>query len=268
MPEGAWIERYIGDFKLLEKAHPESTVTGRFTYDSVSNGDTLAASLAIEPIVNLFPDSVAMILTTTIDSGTDLVAVNDKKEYYRAVGGMTVYGDVDIRMNAYFNWRFVQDARLDLGTDTFTVEKWSNFFRKLESREAGFFMTMNNHTNINITMYSIMATGNRWKTLEGLSIDSVGNLLVTAGMPDGYINFLGPKGVTIPARNTTNSDTVLLRDNQLDDLLYADTATMRWQILFHQCPTDALVDSNYIFIQSKARLSGLNNMDSLFLNWE
>jgi hypothetical protein len=93
------------------------------------------------------------------------------------------------------------------------------------------------------------------------------DLLKTPGAADaaGYVNLLGNQGIVVPPRNTSAHSAILLTNNELDRILAADTARIRWGLEFLPQSSDALADNDTVTINSWLTIEGVNNLDSLLI---
>lgn len=250
-------------------AVPAVACSLRTTLSNVHNGATYRRSINITPLINVFPDSVGVLATATTPAGAEVLVVNDRDT--ASVTRMTLAINSAYRLDAYIDYHTDTIVPFDMGYGDFDMVGATRLLSKMEERRVSAILDISNHTNVNVSLFGLMGPGEKRFALDSLSTDSVSKLVEVAGIPDGFINITGPSGVMIPSRNQTHRDTILLDDHQLEAMLECDdceTAGWRWLLKFAAQPLrDHLNDTDYIEINSKFRIEGIQNTDSLLI-WE
>jgi hypothetical protein len=75
---------------------------------------------------------------------------------------------------------------------------------------------------------------------------------------------LGTDGVTIPPRNTSYDNRILLLGRNMEKFFDHENHFWKWFVRFYPKTSDAMVDTDYIYIQSRIHIEGTNSFDSLF----
>jgi hypothetical protein len=251
---------------------PQAKCTSSTRFVDVVDEKQFRHKTDITNIVNLWPDSAYLTADVRIPRGTRIRAVNDlldrtDPDYNKFMGRMTIKGITDVRMNAQLRWRTIDTANLDLGTGRFPVPGALRFFNKMERRKFSYNLSAYNNTNVYMKIYALFSPYGLIDSLYSMSVNETWRLIQDTALArsQGYVSFLGPKGITIPPRREVNLDTVALNDWQIGQILGSDTCGWRWQARFLPKASDALHDTDYIKVNSWMHIEGDNNMDSLLI---
>ena len=145
------------------------------------------------------------------------------------------------------------------------------FFHKLEERQAVYEMWLRNNSNLNLSLFALVAPDTLMDTLDSLGMNEVYAFLKNpaSAAQNGYVNLFGDTGISVPKRDTTTEqyNAVVLNDQQLETLFSADSLNFRWWVLFNPQERDALIDTDFVYMRSRFGLQGINNTDSLLI-WE
>lgn len=239
----------------------------------VNNGSLFRKNIDITRVVNLYPDTVAIITRLNVPTGTRIVSENDLQtsddDYDKYIGQMNINAITDYRLNSRFDWEVRDTVNLDLGSETFTMYDAMRVIRKLEHSRLDLETEIINSSNLNMTLYALLAPGHLIDTLDSMSSDDVFYLIAQEGEAEkhGLVNFLGTEGVRIPAKSQDSSTVNVVHWNhqQLETVLYSDTCSWRWFLKFHKNERDALKDNDFIRINSMLSIDGVNNTDSLIM---
>jgi hypothetical protein len=218
-----------------------------------------------------------LVTQSTMPKGAEIVLVNDGEQYLNTVGGMRVHITSLSRMVAYMDLAVsstaASPALLDLGAGVFKTDMLG-IVSKMEKRSMNFNIEVVNHANLPMQLFALVAPDSLVKTLTDtsdtnksyLTPGKVADYLSVAGRAEkfGYVNLLGPNGITIPPRNSTAVNTVALSDTQINTIVMSDSCAWRWQVRFTTTPRDAMADTDYINVNSWLHLEGTNRADSLF----
>lgn len=267
---------------------PQIVQTGDTTYTNIRNDSILRYSIPITNLVNAYPDSVAVSVQITVPDSTEALIVNDLRIVEEGtgvlndkMGSMTVKAFVDYNLDAFFDMEVRDTAILPLGTSEFKVAKWMDMIGKMEDREAGFNMYVTNFTNLHLRLMGMITPGipadtlEAWDSLGVLPFDTVAAILAKEGEAEsrGYVNFLGTRGIYVPPRNATRTDSsfVTLNDSQMDAIFSDSINGILWQVRFLPYETvhaDALADTDWVKINSWIHVEGTQNTDSVFSLFE
>jgi hypothetical protein len=274
LPDSAYLGNLLVGFRVVAPAFPDSVVDTTILFSSIKNDTAFKRTLNITRVVNNFPDSVKIITRVKVPAGTRIRAINDLDITENNVGSMTVRSIIDYKLNAYFDWSIPKPTTMDLGADTFTIEEKSvRAFRRMDDRSFTFGLTAENHSNVNIKLFALFAPDSLRTKLyvDSLSTNRVNALIADttgAAEADGYVNLLGPKGVTIPARNGIANDSINLSNEQMARILATNNGSMRWLLRFVPANRDSMANDDYVKINSWIHLEGINNMDSISTAFE
>ena len=281
-PEEAYMQSYVTTATILNPRHApnaplfqDSTIqcVNTDTFQNVNNGATYVMQSRIENVVNQFPDSIELRITTKIPKGKKIVLKNDLRLSSGKVGGMTVDANLMVNMLADFDWTVNSAIRMDLGHNKFTIPNGAQYFQKMDSRLVQLNLDLKNNSNIQARLFALIRRGNKVDrdSLDSMSVAKFFDYAtgVTNAEDNKYINIFGTTGVSIPIRGDSTSNSIQLNDTQIDLLLdRRDTAgvcEMRWFIQWVPQAQDQMLGKDNIYIKSLFHFEGVNNMDSLFI---
>lgn len=267
LPDDAMISKFVIDFKVIDPAFPAKPATKTIVLDSLIKGKIFHDSVDITDIVNQFPDSVTITMHGTVPVGTRMVIVNNMQKVGDTTeqGGMILHGDVKYDLVAPLGWQITGPVTMDLATDTVPLKDIKQV-TKLMDKIVQVQMKFNNYTNVNGTLFCLIAPKNKIAGFDNLSTTRVFDLINGNAEVNGYVNLLGKYGVTLPPRNRDTSENVTLNEQQINMLVNSDTSAWRWELNFYPTPKDSLWDTDSIKIRSRLYIEGTNSMDSLFSN--
>jgi len=280
---------YIDTFKLFvhvfdpqttdSQGNSTLTIDTTYTFTNIRNNTVIPTSLRVESIINAFHDSIGVSISSTVPVNTEILVIDDGRLYSNAIGGMTIKADIHYDMKVFLSWQTTSPVSLDLGSAKFKMLPALALFRKMQEKEAAVIFDVYNNTNVNIKLFALYGPDTLSRHIDTLDSDSAFGLTQSTDQisPDGYINLLGNAGVTIPARNSNQLDTVALNDEQMSRMFETETdsGSWRWFIQFQQQDSaDAMHDTDYIDINSNLYLYGIHSTDSLMatdsageINW-
>lgn len=242
-------------------------------FTNVGHNSSFKRFVDITDVVNRFPDSLAIVTVMHIPRGTRIVSENDLQvkddDYDMYIGKMNIGIMADYRLNAKLDWEVKSTVNMDLGSGTFKVVKPLRYINKLDQVRADFILKTANSSNLNITLFALIAPEKLIDTLELMSANEVFHLITNKDEAEkrGLVNFLGSDGVHI-SPNTQDSvtyDSVYFNDSQLNTILSSDSCSWRWLIQFLEEDRDALLDTDSIKINSLLHVDGINCTDSLII---
>ena len=271
-----FIDTLIVNYTMYDPVSPSihSDTTTKFIH--VINDSLFRQQAVLTDIVNNWPDSMRLKVDIEVPVGTRLRAVTDlvptDPDYNKYIGRMMIKALTTVRMNAVLDWKVNDTANLDMGTGKFAVPQALRYFNKMDNRKFQFVMNAFNNTNVYMDIFALIAPQSKINALDTLSVNETWSLIsdTTLAGARGYVSFLGPRGIRIPARGRIDSSSVDLNDSQIKTILGSDTCGWRWQarfLPFSPVHSDALHDTDYIKINSWMHMEGDNNMDSLLV-WE
>ncbi len=263
--EKALLSSNIIRFRVFNTKDPSIFCDTTVVFDTVHNGAVYRPSFRVENVVNSFPDSVGVVITTTVPKDSMVVIVNDETDTSLALGRMTVRSTIRTRMDAYMDWEIKAPVTMDLGAGNFPVtDEAINYFRKASDRNIAFNLKVQNVSNLNMRLYSLLAPLEKKVEFDSLSSGEVSAILLngTASVL-GYVSLLGQTGVVIPARGSTVSSLIDLDETEIGTILNTDSCFWRWQARFEPMSSDALTDNDYIDIRSWLHFDGTSNLDSI-----
>jgi len=277
LPERAYLDTVNMIFTIYDPKKPSAKIDTSISYYHICKDSLFKRTIDITPVVNSFPDSVAVDVDITVPVGTRMRVLNNNTDttgyMMNKIGQMTLRTFPDYRMTAKFSWRVDSAARIDLGNGQIAIAEWARLANKMTEREASFNMNVYNNSNVYIRLYGLLLPGvtlDSLNKLDTLGIFTTGIVTQMINDPNAtvtkpYINLLGPEGILIPPRDSSAFNSVDLNEAELK-ALFADTVCgMRWQLRFMPMKNDALIDTDYIEIHSWIHLRGTNNMDSLLI---
>lgn len=281
MPDSAFLERYEMETTMFAKiggiTQPD-TVMYIDTLENVGNDSVYIGRFPIKKLVNRFPDSIGMFIKATIKEDTKIRVINDGDPLSPQLGEMSIRAIADIKMNAFLEWHVNQRATLDLGAGKFEIDPDAvGMFRKMEDREISFNSRIIDSTNINIKLFAIMALDSvNIAHLDSMTSDEVYTFINNNSAriynstflvdTSNFVNLFGPEGIEIPKRGDTITNSVVLNENTINKVVWAEKGMWRWMLQFQQQLTsDALSDTDFVYIQSWLHFEGINNFDSLLI---
>ncbi len=273
MAPNSSIDSVYCNFEVFDLKNPNIKDTLINKFIGVVNGSLFNAKIDITDVVNLYPDTVATVTRLYVPTGTRIISENGLQisddDYDKYSGKMKIGAITDYRLNARFDWEVKEMVNMDLGGEEFPIYEAMRYIRKLEKRQLEFETEIFNSSNLNMTLFALVAPYHLIDTLDSMSSDDAFYLIAQEGEAEkrGLVNFLGYKGVSIPARSLDSAVVNVVRWNhqQLETVLSSDTCSWRWFMKFHKNERDALRDDDFIRINSKMRIEGINNTDSLIM---
>ena len=271
MPDSAYIDSLLINFKVLSPAFAADSVDTTMDLNNIKNDTTYIRDMNITKVVNNFPDSVKILTYITIPVGTKIRAVNGSPSDI-STGTMMVNAYTDYNLKAYFSWRVNSNATMDLGSDTFEIDSSSvRVLQKMSQRSVTVNVALTNNTNINVSIYALLAPDSlRTRLMDTLTTNDVNYLIATPGLAalNGYVNLLDTSGVFVPKRGDISNMSIKLNDSQIDKLLKTKNGAMRWLVRFYPTSaSDSLTNKDNIYIKSSVHVEGVNNMDSVFTSF-
>ncbi len=273
MSDNSYIDSVFFDFEVFDPENPGIKDSLEDKFIGVNNGSQFKRKIDITDVVNLYPDTIAIITRMLVPKGTRILSENDMQvndpDYDKYIGRMNISAIADFRLNARFDWEIKEMVNLDLGSSNFSVFDAMRYLRKLEQRQLDFESRIFNSSNLNMYLFALVAPYHLIDTLDTMSSDEAFSLIKNEGEAErrGLVNFLGSKGVRIPAKSPDSVVVNLVHWNhqQLETVLNSDTCSWRWFLQFQKSDRDALHDTDYIRINSMLRIEGINSTDSLII---
>lgn len=273
MSPNSAIDSVYFNFEVFDPRNPniKDSLMDRFV--GVNNGSLFRQKIDITDVVNLYPDTVAIITRLNVPAGTRIISENDLQisdaDYDKYIGQMSINAITDFRLNARFDWEVKDMVNLDLGSHDFPIYEVMRYIRKLERRQLDFETEILNSSNLNMTLFALVAPYHLIDTLDSMSSDDAFYLIKQEGEAEkrGLVNFLGNEGVRIPAKSLDSAviNVVHWDHQQLETVLDSDTCSWRWFLQFQKNDRDALHDNDFIRINSMLRIEGINSTDSLIM---
>lgn len=273
MSPNSAIDSVYFSFEVFDIRNPDVKDSLMDKFIGMKDGSLFRQKIDITDVVNLYPDTVAIITRLTVPTGTMIISENDLQlrdpEYDKYIGQMNIDAITDFRLNARFDWEVKEMVNLDLGGNDFPIYKIMRYIRKLDKKQLDFETEMLNSSNLNMTLFALVAPYHLRDTLDSMSSDEVFYLATHEGEAEkrGMVNFLGSKGVSIPAKSLDSAvvNVVHWNHQQLETVLSSDTCSWRWFLQFQKNDRDALRDNDFIRINSMLRIEGINSTDSLVM---
>lgn len=257
---------------------PDSTTVRDSTstaLNRVGNDSTFIRSIDITDVANSYSDSVAIVVNTHIPQGTRMRVVNDlmpgDPDYQKYLGRMIINVSTLFRLNAKLDWEVFRPVNMDLGSSRFKMDDAMRYVEKLDDRSAVFEMWLRNSSNLNLSLFALVAADALMDTLDSLTMNEVHRLIQDTALArqQGYINLFGNSGISVWKRNAEleKYTSIRLSDWQLQRLCSADSLNFRWWARFNEQERDAMSDTDYVNMKSRLTIDGNNNTDSLII-WE
>ncbi len=240
-------------------------------FHHVCNDSTYQRSIDITDVTNLFPDTIYVAAKTVIPKGTKMKVRNDLSatdpDYSKYIGRMRIKLNNSYFLNSDLDWIVTDTVNMDLGSSTFEVPEALRYVRKLEDKKGYFDALIANHSNLNMYLYALLAPRSRMAALDSIDANRFTFLVnhPDSARAQGFVHFLGTKGVYLPKRDSVFANQVFWDNDALDSIVMSDSCKWRWQLRFVPGNRDALRDVDYLMINSSLRVEGINNMDSLFI---
>ncbi len=273
MSPNSLIDSVYFHFEVFDPKYPDVKDSLVDNFAGVNNGAFFRQKIDITDVINLYPDTVAIVTRLNVPKGTRIISENGLQvidsDYDKYIGQMTIDAVTDFRLNARFDWEVKEMVNLDLGSNDFPIYKAMRYIRKLDQRQLDFETEIFNSSNLDMTLFALIAPYHLIDTLDSMSSDEAFYLVTHEGEAEkrGLVNFMGSKGVHIPAKSLDSAviNVVHWDHQQLETVLSSDTCSWRWFLQFHKNERSALRDNDYIRINSMLRIEGINNMDSLII---
>gem|GEM_PF-3466840 len=245
------------------------------TLNRVGNDSAFIRSIDITDVANSYSDSVAIVVNTHIPKGTRMRVVNDlmpgDPDYQKYLGRMIINVSTLFRLNAKLDWEVFRPVNMDLGSSRFKVDEALRYVGKLGDRSAVFEMWLRNNSNLNLSLFALVASDALMDTLDSLTMNEVHRLIMDTAFAQqqGYVNLFGNQGISVWKRNVEleKYTSIRLGDEQLQRLCSADSLNFRWWARFNEQERDAMSDTDYVDMKSRITVQGNNNTDSLII-WE
>ena len=287
--DSAFLDTMHVYFTISSTTDPTKTVSDSEVFIHVTRGKVFTRYIDITDVVNNYPDSVQMKVSAAVPVGTTLKTINDLTDpadpvYNKYVGRMIIHGEINCNLVAPLWWVVKDTTVMDLGgkrADMGGASGMLDLFKKMRDRHDTMVVRVTNNTNIDLKLYALAATDSAKvsrlaDTLNPTYIKTNELTDLINNPTPGFINLLG-SGVWIPQRDslhaTTNS--VVIKDADLDLLLRANQIGMRWEVRFlpknnsgvldtTATAADALKNTDWIKLNSWFHIDGVNSVDSLF----
>jgi hypothetical protein len=152
-------------------------------------------------------------------------------------------------------------------------------FAIMSDRSASLNIKVTNFTNVYLRLYALLATDPA-KVDSLVDTSDAVHYITTNKFTDlinhpkpGYVNLMGNTGILIPPRNSTASNSIVLTEQDMSQILNADTIGMRWEVRFIpnsnaagviDTTFDALLNTDWLILNSWIHIDGVNSLDSLF----
>ncbi len=268
--EGSFIDTMRIRFVAIAPGFPDVRDSLSTDLTTLSNDSLYRRRIDVTRVANMFSDTIAVIVKTSIPEGSYVRIVNDPDWMEPTIiGKMTVGVETGIRLNAKADWTIVRMVNMGLGGRRFELDPALRYFRKMSRRTGTLETRMRNNSNINVSLLALAAPDQLMDALDSLSMNELSSLLADPeeAADRGYVNLFGASGVSIPGRDTTQEhrDTVVLDDSQVETLMAADSLNLRWCIRFREQDRDALLNSDYLDLKARIKVNGENNTDSLLI---
>jgi hypothetical protein len=286
IPQGAVIDTVLIHYDISSTIDPTIKTSQDAVLRHVIRDSLFERTVDITNVVNNYPDSVQVNVSMTIPAGTHTVIENDlidptDKTYSKYIGRMIIHGNVNYNLVAPLCWAILDTTTMDLGgarVDLSGVGGFFNYLDGLRDKHASINLRVTNFTNVFMRLYALAATDTaKIAPLVDTGNASYVNTNQFTGLinnpPAGYVNILGD-GVLIPPRDSTQAvrDTVVLTDRDLSELLGAKKIGWRWEVRFlpkikagvTDSVPDALLNTDWIRLNSWLHVDGINSVDSLF----
>ena len=287
IPTGAFIDTVRVTYDISSIHDPTKKRDSSITVTHVMRDSVYMRSIDITQVVNDYPDTVKVKVTLTVPKHTPLKAVNDltdalDPDYPKYIGRMIVHGEVKYDMVAPLSW-FVRDTTImDLGGAKSGMGGASGAlktFAIMSDRSASLNIKVTNFTNVYLRLYALLATDPA-KVDSLVDTSDAVHYITTNKFTDlinhpkpGYVNLMGNTGILIPPRNSTASNSIVLTEQDMSQILNADTIGMRWEVRFIpnsnaagviDTTFDALLNTDWLILNSWIHIDGVNSLDSLF----
>jgi hypothetical protein len=273
MPDGAFIDT----MNITLVAFPQNKITvrdsTRSSFFNVKDSAKFNRTVDLTAVTNEFPDTINFLTIMEIPQNTRLKISNDigtldYNLYARYIGRMIIQMNIDYLLNAKLEWTVRDTVTLDLGSSKFPVNRVYSNFLKLENRSVSMNFETKNQSNLDLSLFALVAPYRLIDSLKLMNSDSALKLVARPDLAEskGYINLFGKNGVGIPAKQVTvpQKDSIGLSSRQIELILNQDTCAWRWFAKFRPQNNDALHDSDYVDVTSWIHIDGINNSDSLF----
>ncbi len=273
----AYIDTLGVRYMIFSPFDPQVKDSASAKFVNVWNDKHFRQSTRIDTLLNKFPDSLHISVRVSVPYGTRVLAVNDLQnpldtDYGKYMGRMNIKAITTVRTNIVLDWLVADTTNLDLGVDTtWAVPSQLAYFNRMENSSASFNMKVLNHTNVYMRLYALAGPDSLIHNLRAMRTDSVWMMITDTalGHQRGYVSFLGPQGIGIPARGIRANEKFSLNQWQINQILGSDTCAWRWEARFLPfrpvAHADSLRDTDFVYIQSWVHMEGINNMDSLVM---
>ena len=275
MPDSAFIDSMLIDFTIFSPESIEIKDSLKYIFCSCERRiPPFCAQWMLPLSLTSSLTRLAITARMRIPKGTRMRVINDLEvndpDYNKYIGRMIIGIATNYRLNAKLDWEVLEDVNMDLGSGIFELPAALRYVRKLEQRSASFNMYIRNHSNLYMYLYALVAPNGLIDSLDSMSTNDAYDLIINKGKAEemGFVNLLGSEGVLIPPRypDTTIFNSVELDNDQLETILSSDTCSWRWWLRFVKQDRDAMLDTDYIKINSFLHVEGINNTDSL-VSW-
>lgn len=281
LPGRAYMDSVDLTFELYDPADPLRNATVRQKYGRMKNDTVFSQTFNVTSLVNTWPNTLKVRAHALVPKGTEILVINDSVVVGSLVdttvlGRMTIRGALKYRVKPFFDYRVTSPATIVFGNGGSFDVKGTSAARKLIEPEGTLDMSVENHTNLHVKLRGLIAPDTngsgdnvcRDTLLKELSVDSLLKLVSTYHpdrLPGGYINILDTMGLYIPARGQpVFANNIRLTEPQLRTFLDSKKAATIWLLTFMQNGRDALVDTDFVNINSSIKVRGIMSTDSLF----
>jgi len=230
--------------------------TLRWHTDSVVKNREFSYNFEVGELINTFPDTLAYKVDYYFAPYEPVILCQG---LLKSDGGFSyVHLPVKVRQNTvlYGIWGIEDTIRYVFESPITALPISGKQIEALKDKNLEFIFSFINHTNFSGRFFGLAASMEEKDALFALEEDEIGPQVLETEAGKKFIPVLGPKGFILPARNDTSENSIILTRDNIEKLTESDSVFVRWELLLPPTTTDALRDSDYVFVDGKMVIEG------------
>lgn len=231
--------------------------TVNFTLLNVRNNRSSLVKLNLGSIINSFPDSISYIVNSSFPPFTKLSF--DYKTFLclAKTVALDISAKINLDLTLSLAWEIQDSVYIATPISKIDLRKISSQLAFCSDKRLIVDYKIRNSTNLNGKIFTVSMPIEQKNLLAQTKAFDIPKL---AADSQKVISLFGTNGVSIPPRNQQLQDSIILSSNSLTSLSSWDSTFLRSAILLIPNKSDALHDTDNIFIDATLSLEGIQTM--------
>ncbi len=238
-----------------------SSDTLQWSMDDIKDNSSNLYHFDFSSVVNSFPDSIKYRVNYEFPQDEpvhfrDSLFVNDVDNSSISIPVM-----FNMDLKTAFVWDVSDTIILDLGMQSIPLSFENSWYEPLNEKSVQLDFDIFNQSNISGRMFALAGTEQNREALDSLTPKELSNQFVTQQFDSRFIQLLGADALTIPPRNESSQNIVILAEDDLPKILYSDSVMLRMCVMLFPSEVDALIDTDFLGLNASISLSGEQSTD-------